>query len=53
METLHFGIHIVKDCKFDAQDIAARLFLCPRISPEHASRMLEMLIGGALSVEHL
>ena len=51
METLHFGLHIVKDCKFEAQDIAARLFLCPRISPEHASRMLEMLIGGALSVD--
>lgn len=51
METLHFGLHIVKDCNFDAQDIAARLFLCPRISPEHASRMLEMLIGGALSVD--
>lgn len=47
----HFGLHIVKNDKFDdAQDVAARLFLCPRISPEHASRMLDMLIGGTLSV---
>ena len=51
METLHFGLHIVKNDRFDAQDVAARLFLCPRISPEHASRMLDMLIGGTLSLE--
>ena len=47
----HFGLHIVKNDKFDdAQDVAARLFLCPRISTEHASKMLDMLIGGTLSV---
>ena len=51
METLHFGLHIVKNDKFDTQDVAARLFLCPRISPDHASRMLDMLIGGTLSVD--
>ena len=51
METLHFGLHIVKNNRFDAQDVAARLFLCPRISPEHASRMLDMLIGGTLSID--
>lgn len=51
MGTMYFGLHIIKNDKFDAQDIAARLFLCPRISPEHASRMLDMLIGGSLSVD--
>lgn len=48
---MYFGLNIIKDCKFDAQDVAARLFLCPRISPEHASKMLDMLIDGALSIE--
>lgn len=53
METLYFGLHIVKNEKFDnPQDIATRLFLCPRISsPEHAARVLEMLISGTLSVD--
>lgn len=51
-ETLHFGLHIAKNDKFDAlQDIAARLFICPRISPEHATRMLDMLVNGKLSIE--
>ena len=51
MET-HFGLHIAKNDKFDAlQDIAARLFLCPRISPEKATKMLEMLVNGKLSIE--
>lgn len=52
MET-HFGLHIAKNDKFDAlQDIAARLFICPRISPEHATRMLDMLVNGRLSIEN-
>jgi len=51
MGTMYFGLKIIKNDKFDAQDVAARLFLCPRISPEHASRMLDMLIGGALSLD--
>ena len=51
MET-HFGLHIAKNDKFDAlQDIAARLFICPRISPEHATKMLNLLINGKLSIE--
>ena len=50
MET-HFGLHIAKNDKFDAlQDIAARLFICPRISPEHATKMLNMLVNGKLSI---
>ena len=51
MET-HFGLHIAKNDKFDAlQDIAARLFICPRISPEHATKMLNLLVNGKLSIE--
>lgn len=52
METLHFGLHIAKNDKFYAlQDIAARLFICPRISPEKATKVLEMLVNGRLSIE--
>lgn len=51
METMYFGLHIIKNDKFDAQEVAARLFLCPRITPEHASRMLDMLIDGTLSLD--
>lgn len=51
MRSLYFGLHIVKNDKFDIQDVAARLFLCPRISPKHASRILDMLICGTLSVD--
>ena len=51
MET-HFGLHIAKNDKFGAlQDIAARLFICPRIWPEKATKMLDMLINGKLSIE--
>ena len=51
METLYFGLHIIKNKIFDAQEVAARLFLCPRISPEHATKMLDMLVNGKLSIE--
>ncbi len=51
MGTTYFGLHIAKGNKFDAQNVAARLFLCPRISPKHAYRLLDMLIGGTLSVD--
>lgn len=51
MET-HFGLHIAKNDKFDGlQNIAARLFICPRIYPQHATKMLDMLIAGKLSIE--
>ncbi len=49
METVYFGLYL-NNVKFGAQDVAARLFLCPRISPEHASRMLDLLIDGSLSI---
>ena len=53
METLHFGLHIAKNDKFDAlQDIAARLFICPRISPEHATSLEELkFINSELAVK--
>ena len=51
METLHFGIYIAKNDIFNAQEVAARLFLCPRISTEHVSRMIEMMIGGTLALD--
>ena len=51
METMYFGINIRKNKKFDVNDICARLFICPRISPEHATKMLNMLVDGKLSIE--
>lgn len=40
---MYFGLNIKKRKNFDIRDIAARLFLCPRISPEHVTRILEMI----------
>lgn len=48
---MYFGINIRKNKKFDVNDICARLFICPRISPEHATKMLNMLVDGKLSIE--
>lgn len=48
---MYFGINIRKNKKFDMNDICARLFICPRISPEHATKMLNMLVDGKLSIE--
>ena len=49
METMFFGLSIEMD-GVNSQDIAARLFICPRITPEHAIKMLEMLKTGKLSI---
>lgn len=48
---MYFGINIRKNKKFDVNDVAARLFICPRISPEKATKMLEMLVNERLSIE--
>lgn len=49
---MYFGINIRKNKKFDdVNDLCARLFICPRISPEHATKMLNMLVDGKLSIE--
>lgn len=48
---MYFGINIRKNKKFDVNDICARLFICPRISPEHATKMLNILVDGKLSIE--
>lgn len=49
MDTMYFGLSIELE-KHDSQDIAARLFTCPRITPEHALKMLYMLMIGTLSI---
>ena len=48
---MYFGINIRKNKKFDVNDVCARLFICPRISPEKATKMLEMVVNGRLSIE--
>ena len=48
---MYFGINIRKNMKFDVNDVAARLFICPRISPDHATKMLNMLVNGKFSIE--
>ncbi len=48
---MYFGINIRKNKKFDVNDVCARLFICPHISPEHATKMLNMLVNGKLSIE--
>lgn len=51
MRKTYCGIHIKSNYEMDAQEIAARLFLCPRISPSHVKRMLELLSSGKISIE--
>ena len=51
MESTYFGLHIKDIEGVNAQEIAARLFLSPRISPSHVNRMLEMLSNGMLSID--
>lgn len=51
MNTLYFGIDIKNECKFDVQNVAARLFLCPRIIPECVLEILNLLISGKMSVD--
>ena len=53
MATKNFGLMIPKKRGVDTQDIAARLFLCPRISAEQATRMLKMLSNEKLSLKAL
>ena len=47
----YFGLKIEDNGKFDALNVAARLFLCPRITPEHAIKMVDMLVKGSITVE--
>lgn len=51
METTYFGLQLKDNDAFDAQEVGARLFLCPRISPQLASRMVDMLNEGTLSLD--
>ena len=51
MKTTYFGLQIKNKKGMEAQDFAARLFLSPRLSPEHVRHMLDMLADGRLSVD--
>ena len=51
MSEKHFGLEINENVDFNARDIAARLFLCPRISGDVAPEILRRIRHGELSVE--
>lgn len=51
MEKLCFGIKVKKTSMMDEMDVAARLFLCPSIAPEHAVHVLNLLSKGEISLE--
>lgn len=51
MSTKYFGLEIRREVDFDARDIAARLFLCPRVSGDVAPEILRRIRRGELSVE--
>lgn len=46
--TFYFGLAINNENILDARNVAARLFICPRIAPEHASKILDMLTDCTL-----
>lgn len=49
MDKLYFGLKIIRSEDLDPKDVAARLFLCPRITPVRVNIMLTMLSNGQLS----
>ena len=53
MKKTYFGIPLNCENEHDAANIAARLFLCPRISTEHALKYLEMLDNDTISIGQL
>lgn len=50
---MYFGINnpVLLQQKVDLQDIGARLFLSPRVSVDHASRLLKELASGRLTID--
>lgn len=52
-ENKYFGLQIPLIDGIDAQDIAARMFLCPRFSMDNIAKMLKMLANGKLTVPAL
>lgn len=51
MSEKHFGLEINENVDFNARDIAARLFLCPRVSGDVAPEILRRIRHGELSVK--
>ena len=51
MSAKYFGLEISEKVDFNAMDIAARLFLCPRVSGDVAPEILRRIRRGELSVE--
>ncbi len=47
----YFGLEFYKNDTFDALNVAARLFLSLRITPEHAKKMVDMLRNGSITIE--
>lgn len=47
---VYFGISFDDPLLEDPQDVAARLFLCPRISTEYASTILSLLSSGTMPI---
>lgn len=47
---VYFGISFDDPLMEDPQDVAARLFLCPRISAEYASTVLSLLSSGTMPI---
>lgn len=50
MSEKHFGLKINENVDYNARDIAARLFLCPRVSGDVAPEILRRIRHGELSV---
>lgn len=50
MATMYFGLKFKSNPDYDAKNIAARLFLCPRLRPELVKGILERLSNGLMSV---
>lgn len=49
MATMYFGLKFKSNPDYDAKNIAARLFLCPRLRPELVKGILERLSNGLMS----
>ena len=53
MKKTYFGITLDCENEHDAANLAARLFLCPRISTEHALKYLVMLDDDSITIGKL
>ncbi|MBR5602912.1 MAG: AAA family ATPase [Bacteroidales bacterium] len=53
MKKTYFGIPLNCENELDAFNLAARLFLCPRISAQHVAAYLNMLSNNGISIEKM